>query len=250
MIVRSEKDSELQRPPWANYSRSNRTGRTRRTTGAMTRHRIEQPSFPLASAPFEGLVLPRSFYDREVLDIAPELIGAVLVHRSPEGTTAGRIIECEAYRGPDDLAAHSAGGKRTRRTEAMFGPPGRTYMFLLYGVNWAFNVVVAAEGQPHAILVRAIEPIHGLDLMSKRRNVEQHRPTLTNGPGKLTSAMGLDASHYGEDLCGPRLFIASGMGRTVGASARINVDYAGEHALLPWRYYERGNRYVSVAPKS
>ena len=216
----------------------------------MTRNHIEHPSFPPASAPFEGLALPRSFYDREVLDIAPELIGSVLVHRSAEGTTAGRIIECEAYRGPEDLAAHSSGGKRTRRTEAMFGPPGRTYMFLLYGVNWAFNVVVAAEGQPHAILVRAIEPIHGLDLMSKRRGMEQHRPTLTNGPGKLTNAMGLDASHYGEDLCGPRLFIASGAQQKVGSSARINVDYAGEHALLPWRYYERGNRYVSVAPKS
>jgi DNA-3-methyladenine glycosylase len=216
----------------------------------MTRNRIEIPSFPLASAPFVGPALPRAFYDREVLDVACELIGTVLVHRSPEGTTAGRIVECEAYRGPEDLAAHSAGGRRTRRTEAMYGPPGHTYMFLLYGVNWAFNVVVAAEGLPHAILVRAIEPVHGLDLMSKRRGVEQHRPVLTNGPGKLTSAMGLDASHYGEDLCGSRLFITAGAFRTVCTSARINVDYAGEHALRPWRYYEKGNRYVSVAPKS
>jgi DNA-3-methyladenine glycosylase len=216
----------------------------------MTRNRNERPVLPLASAPFDAPALPRSFYDREVLDIAPELVGAILVHRSSEGTTAGRIVECEAYRGPEDLAAHSAGGRRTRRTEAMFGPPGRTYMFLLYGVNWAFNVVVAAEGSPHAILVRAIEPIHGLDLMSKRRGVEVHRTILTNGPGKLTSAMGLDASHYGEDLCESRLFIAAGAPTTVGISSRINVDYAGEHAALPWRYYERGNRYVSVAPKS
>jgi DNA-3-methyladenine glycosylase len=205
---------------------------------------------PPANTPFEGLALPRTFYDREVLDIAPELIGAILVHRSAEGTTAGRIVECEAYRGPEDLAAHSVGGRRTRRTEAMFGPPGHTYMFLLYGVNWAFNVVVAAKGLPHAILVRAIEPIHGLDLMTKRRGVEQHSVILTNGPGKLTSAMGLDASHYGEDLCGSRLYITHGASRTVGVSPRINVDYAGEHALLPWRFYERGNRYVSVAPKS
>ena len=216
----------------------------------MTRPRIEYPSYPLASAPFEGAALPHSFYDREVLDIAPELIGTILVHRSSDGTTAGRIVECEAYRGPEDLAAHSAGGRRTRRTEAMYGPPGQTYMFLLYGVNWAFNIVVAAEGLPHAILVRAIEPIHGLDLMSKRRNVKQHLNVLTNGPGKLTSAMGLDASHYGENLCNSRLFIAAGASQTVGSSARINVDYAGNDALLPWRYYERGNRYVSVAPKS
>lgn len=207
-------------------------------------------TLPLAAVSFDAPALPRSFYDREVLDIAPELIGTILVHRSSEGTTAGRIVECEAYRGPEDLAAHSAGGRRTKRTEAMFGPPGRTYMFLLYGVNWAFNVVVAAEGTPHAILVRAIEPIHGLDLMSKRRGVEAHRTILTNGPGKLTGAMGLDASHYGEDLCASRLFIAPGTSSIVGTSARINVDYAGEHAALPWRYYERGNRYVSVAPKS
>lgn len=215
----------------------------------MTRTRIDATT-PLSSSPFEAPALSRSFYDREVLDIAPELIGMILVHRSAEGTTAGRVVECEAYRGPEDLAAHSAGGKRTRRTEAMFGPPGRTYMFLLYGVNWAFNVVVAAEGLPHAILIRALEPIHGLDLMSKRRGVEPHRTALTNGPGKLTSAMGLDASHYGEDLCGSRLFLAPGVSRTVGVSPRINIDYAGEHALLPWRYFERGNRYVSVAPKS
>jgi DNA-3-methyladenine glycosylase len=123
-------------------------------------------------------------------------------------------------------------------------------MFLLYGVNWAFNVVVAAKDLPHAVLVRAIEPIHGLDLMSKRRGLDEHRSTLTNGPGKLTSAMGLDATHYGEDLCGDRLFIAAGAPAAIGTSARINVDYAGEHALLPWRYYERGNRYVSVAPRS
>ncbi|MBK9266665.1 MAG: DNA-3-methyladenine glycosylase [Polyangiaceae bacterium] len=216
----------------------------------MTRIKIEGHSLPPANVSFEGKPLPRSFYDREVLDVAPALIGAILVHRSNEGTTAGRIVECEAYRGPEDLAAHSAGGRRTRRTEAMFGPPGHTYMFLLYGVNWAFNVVVGASGLPHAILVRAIEPIHGLDLMSKRRGVDPHRLMLTNGPGKLTNAMGLDATHYGEDLCSERLFIVGGASKTIGISARINVDYAGEHALLPWRFYERGNRYVSVAPKS
>jgi DNA-3-methyladenine glycosylase len=220
------------------------------TNVAMMRKRLDPSAFPSSSVPFDAAPLPRSFYAREVLDIAPELVGTILVHRSSEGTTAGRIVECEAYRGPEDLAAHSAGGRRTRRTEAMFGPPGQTYMFLLYGVNWAFNVVVAAEGQPHAILVRAIEPVHGLDLMSRRRGVEAHHRTLTNGPGKLTSAMGLDASHYGEDLCGSRLFIAAGTSKSIGVSPRINVDYAGEHALLPWRFYERGNPYVSVVPKS
>jgi DNA-3-methyladenine glycosylase len=201
--------------------------------------------------------LPRSFYAREVLVVARAFIGKIVVHRSPEGTTAGRIVEAEAYRGPEDLAAHSAGGRRTRRTEAMFGPPGRAYMFLLYGMHWAFNVVVATEGAPHAVLVRAIEPLHGLDLMSLRRGVDPSRVTLTNGPGKVSQALGLSGVHYGEDVCeGGRLFLAEGTGERagrgrgrVGASPRINVDYAGEWALRPWRFYERGNRYVSVPPR-
>lgn len=193
--------------------------------------------------------MPRAFYAREVLVVARAFIGKILVHRAPEGTTAGRIVEAEAYRGPEDLAAHSANGRRTRRTEVMFGPPGHAYMFLLYGMHWAFNVVVATEGAPHAVLVRAIEPVHGLDLMSQRRGVEEGRVTLTNGPGKVSDALGLTGAHYGEDVCGGRLFLTEGKGGRVGASPRINVDYAGEWALRPWRFYERGNRYVSVAPR-
>jgi DNA-3-methyladenine glycosylase len=194
--------------------------------------------------------LPRSFYAREVLVVARAFIGKILVHRAPEGTTAGRIVESEAYRGPEDLAAHSAGGRRTRRTEVMFGPPGHAYMFLLYGMHWAFNIVVATEGAPHAVLVRAIEPVHGLDLMSLRRGVEPERVTLTNGPGKVSGALGLTGAYYGEDVCGGRLFLAEGKGGPVGCSPRINVDYAKEWALRPWRFYERGNRYVSVPPRS
>jgi len=193
--------------------------------------------------------LPRSFYDRPVLVVARECIGKVLVHASPEGVTAGRIVEAEAYRGPEDLAAHSAGGRRTRRTEAMFGPPGHAYMFLLYGMHWAFNIVTGREGQPHAILIRAIEPLFGLALMAKRRGVEPNSVQVTNGPGKLCHALGLDGAAYGVDLCGEKLHLRDGARVKVGRSPRINVDYAGEWAELPWRFYERGNRYVSVPPR-
>jgi len=196
--------------------------------------------------------LPRSFYEGRVLDIAPAMIGAILVHRLPEGTVAGRIVECEAYRGPEDLAAHSAGGRRTRRTEVMFGPPGHAYMFLLYGMHWAFNVVVGPEGHPHAILVRAVEPLLGASLMAARRGLPPDEVRLTNGPGKLCAALGLDARAYGVDLCSTNLFLAAppaGGRPRVGRSARINIDYAGAWVDKPWRFHERGSRYVSVAPR-
>ena len=193
--------------------------------------------------------LPRSFYEGSVLDVAQAMVGTILVYRAEEGVVAGRIVECEAYRGPEDLAAHSAGGRRTKRTEIMFGAPGHAYMFLLYGMHWAFNAVVGPEGHPHAVLVRAIEPVLGADLMATRRGMAANRVQLTNGPGKVCAALGLDARAYGLDLCGTTLFLAAGERGKVGRSARINVDYAGAWAKKPWRFYERGNRYVSVPPR-
>jgi DNA-3-methyladenine glycosylase len=193
--------------------------------------------------------LPRSFYEHGVLDVARAMVGTILVHASPEGIAAGRIVEAEAYRGPEDLAAHSAGGRRTKRTEAMWGPPGHAYMFLLYGMHWAFNAVVGPPGHPHAVLVRAIEPVLGVDLMAARRGLAPGDVRLTNGPGKVCAALALDARAYGLDLCGSELFLAEGERRKVGRSPRINVDYAGEWAKRPWRFYERGNRYVSVPPR-
>lgn len=193
--------------------------------------------------------LPRSFYARPVLVVAPECIGKILVHRTADGTAAGRIVECEAYRGPEDLAAHSAGGRRTKRTEVMFGPPGHAYVFRLYGMHWAFNVVVATEGEPHAVLIRAVEPVFGQKLMSERRGVPPGKPALTNGPGKLCDALAIDGSAYGLDLCKDTLFLADGRAGKIGQSPRINIDYAGEWVNKPWRFYERGNRYVSVAPR-
>ena len=174
----------------------------------------------------------------------------MLVHRTPEGEAAGRIVEAEAYRGPLDLAAHSSRGL-TPRTAAMFGPPGYAYVYLLYGISWALNLVVADEGEPHAVLIRAIEPIRGIKLMARRRNKSADSRDLTNGPGKLTQALGITGADYGRDLCGLRLYLEESdrvPGR-IGRSARVNVDYAGDWAKRPWRFYERGNRYVSVRPR-
>lgn len=197
-----------------------------------------------------GLVLPRAFYERPVLDVARDCIGATLVHRTAEGVAAGRIVESEAYRGPEDLAAHSAGGRRTRRTEVMFGPAGRAYMFLLYGMHWAFNIVAGKEGEPHAVLVRAIEPTVGLDLMAQRRGIDPSRRELTNGPGKVCQALGLTGAMYGLDLCGGgALWLEWGESGPIGRSPRINVDYAGAWAAREWRFYERGSRFISVPPR-
>lgn len=198
----------------------------------------------------ESLKLKREFYARPVLQVARECIGKVLVHRTPEGIAAGRIVEVEAYRGPLDLAAHSSRGL-TKRTSVMYGPPGHAYVYLLYGVSWAMNIVTTADGMPHAVLIRAIEPLAGIDLMARRRRKSPDSRELTNGPGKLTNALTITGADYGRDLCGGQLYLEDcelPVGK-IGRSTRINVDYAGRWAAKLWRFYERGNRYVSVAPR-
>lgn len=194
--------------------------------------------------------LPRRFYTRPALQVAPELIGKVLVHRSPQGEAAGRIVECEAYAGPRDRAAHSYGGRRTARNEAMYLEGGHAYVFFLYGMHWAFNVVCARAGEPEAVLVRALDPLRGHGLMAMRRGLAPANRALTNGPGKVCEALGITKAQYGEDLCGPRLFLENGQPRAaVQRAPRVNVDYAGSHARWRWRFYERGNPWVSVRPR-
>lgn len=194
--------------------------------------------------------LPREFYARPVLIVARQCIGKILVHRTVMGETAGRIVETEAYRGPLDLAAHSARGL-TRRTAAMYGPPGHAYVFRLYGTCWAMNLVVASAGAPHAVLIRAVEPVRGIELMALRRRKPVGSRELTNGPGKLAQALAITGADYARDLCGDELYLTEDDGRPVkiGRSARINVDYAGAWAARQWRFYERANRYVSVKPR-
>lgn len=177
-------------------------------------------------------------------------MGKLLVHQSPDGLLVGRIVEAEAYRGPEDRAAHSYDGRRTARTSAMFGPAGHAYMFLIYGLHWNFNIVTSRAGEPHAVLIRAIEPLSGLDTMARNRGVRADRRELTNGPGKLCQALGLDRRHYGLDLCGSELFLAAGPKLPVARSRRIGIDYAGDWANKPWRFYDPKSEYTSRLPKS
>ena len=182
-----------------------------------------------------------------MLTVARDVIGKVLVHETPEGAVAGRIVEAEAYRGPADRAAHSFGGRRTERTEAMFGPPGFAYVFFVYGMHWHVNLVTTREGAPHAVLLRAAEPVLGQELMSRRRGVPPGHVNLCNGPGKLCQAFGIDRRQYGADLTRGPLFLCAGSGTRpkLARSARIGVDYAESWADKPWRFYELGSAWVS-----
>src|SRR5436853_6709874 len=164
--------------------------------------------------------LPRSFYDRDTVEVAHDLLGQHLVHVVPGVGRVGRIVEVEAYLGPHDLAAHSARGL-TRRTRVMFGPPGHAYVYLIYGMYWCMSFVTQEEGHASAVLLRALEPV---------KNVEGK----TNGPGLLTRAMGIDGRHHGHDLLSDDLFVrrARGSGESIRIAKRprIGVDYAGHWA--------------------
>lgn len=179
--------------------------------------------------------LPRSFYDRDTIDVARDLLGKHLVHRVGAVERVGRIVETEAYLGPHDLAAHSAKGL-TPRTRVMFGPPGHAYVYFVYGMHWCMNVVTQAEGKASAVLLRALEPV---------KNVEGR----TQGPALLCRAMGIDGRLNGHDLLGGTLFVTApreeGELRIV-RRPRIGVDYAGHHwARRLLRFYVRGNPFVS-----
>ena len=161
------------------------------------------------------------------------------------------IVEVEAYMGPEDDGAHSFGGRRTVRTEAMFAPGGTAYIFRIYGMHCCFNVVTAEAGQPQAVLIRALEPVVGLDRMQLRRGLEDPRQ-LCNGPGKLCQALGITKDQYGLDLCGEELYLEDYrdiLPDEIALSPRINIDYAERYKDKLWRYYLRDNPCVSPVPK-
>lgn len=178
--------------------------------------------------------LPRSFYDRDTVLVARELLGKALVHVDGGEERVGRIVEVEAYLGPHDLAAHSARG-RTPRTEIMFGPPGHAYVYMIYGMYHCLNVVTGPEGHASAVLLRALEPV-------------QNVSGKTNGPGLLCRTMGIDKRLNGHDLESDDLFIAKGPRSepiTIVERPRIGVDYAGPWAAEPLRFYVKGNPFIS-----
>jgi len=190
--------------------------------------------------------LPRAFYARSALCVARELLGCILCRRVEGSILAGRIVETEAYVGAEDQACHARHG-RTARNEVMFGPPGYAYVYFVYGVHDMLNVVCQPPGRPEAVLLRALEPVRGIEPMRERRGV-QRLTALMSGPGKLCQALSVTRRQNGADLCGPDLWIAGGTlapGERIGQSARIGVDYAGEDAVRPWRFYVEGNPHVS-----
>jgi DNA-3-methyladenine glycosylase len=195
--------------------------------------------------------LERDFYTRaDTLRVARELLGKrLVVPDGARGRVSGRIVEVEAYLGVEDAAAHSYGGRRTRRTETMYAVGGTAYVFFVYGMHHQFNVVTGPEGLPHAVLVRAVEPEEGVELMKERRPVSKERE-LTSGPGKLCRALGLDLSHDGADLTtGASVWLEETGVRfepgQIASGPRIGVAYAGEDAFRPWRFWVKDSVYVS-----
>lgn len=189
--------------------------------------------------------MPRSFYEQPTVEVAKQLLGKYLVRMSEEGPIVGKIVETEAYVGPEDRASHAWRG-RTRRTEVMFGPPGYAYVYLIYGMYHCFNVVTEREGYPAAVLVRAVEPISVL----QAGRSPNRRSLPTNGPGKVCRYFGIDRSFNGIDLCGSVIFIEDRgthiAPEEIAHARRIGVDYAGRWKDIPWRFYLRGSLYVSA----
>jgi len=195
-------------------------------------------------------ILPAEFYQRKnVLRIAKELLGKVLVTNWEGIITSGRIVESEAYNGVSDKASHAANGRRTMRNEIMYGKGGFSYVYLCYGIHHLFNVVTNIQDTPHAILIRGVEPVEGIEEMLKRTGKKKPDYTLTRGPGNLSKALGIYTRHNGIILSGEKIYIADDgkryRGTEIVATPRIGVDYAGEDATLPYRFYVKGSPYVS-----
>lgn len=193
--------------------------------------------------------LSRFFYTRPgVVTVARDLLGKLLVVPTAKGErVSGMIVESEAYRGPLDRAAHSYGGRRTKRTEPMYAIGGTAYVFFVYGMYYQFNVVTNAAETPHAVLIRAVEPVEGIELMRERRRGQPDR-NLTNGPGKLCIAMGIDRELDGADLLGDQVWLEAGQAvrrSQIISGPRIGIDYAEEWIDKPWRFWIKNNPYVS-----
>ncbi|MBV9963838.1 MAG: DNA-3-methyladenine glycosylase [Parafilimonas sp.] len=194
--------------------------------------------------------LDESFYVRkDVVKIAKELLGKIVVTFFNDQLTAARITETEAYNGIIDKASHAYNNRRTKRTEIMYGSGGAAYVYLCYGIHHLFNVVTNLKDVPHAVLVRAAEPVIGVDIMLMRTNKKKLDSTLTSGPGNVSKALGIYTHHTGIDLKSQDFFIADDgfrLSKTkIVITPRIGVDYAAEDALLPYRFSIRDNKFLS-----
>lgn len=193
--------------------------------------------------------LPFSFYlNTNVNSLARQLIGKMLFTQIDGEITAGIIVETEAYAGIEDKASHAYGGRLTDRTKTMYLKGGVSYVYLCYGIHNLFNVVTGPLNTPHAVLIRGVEPVIGTEIMLQRRGMTLLKPNLTAGPGALSKALGIDRTFNASDLTGEEIWIEDGWDvdpESIVAAPRVGVGYAADHALLPWRYYIKGNRFVS-----
>jgi DNA-3-methyladenine glycosylase len=196
--------------------------------------------------------LDREFYTRsDTLVIAKELLGKYLFTRLDNALTGGMIVETEAYLGATDRASHAFGGRYTDRTRMMYSLGGTAYVYLCYGIHDMFNIVTGEEGSPHAILIRAMEPTVGIEIMQARRKIHQRTYRLTAGPGAMAQALGINVKHSGMDLCGDEIWLEdheiSIPDADILASSRVGVAYAGDDAGLPYRFRIRNNPWTSPA---
>lgn len=194
------------------------------------------------------LALSPGFYARDTELVARDLLGCILECRTSDGVASGRIVETEAYLGEHDLACHAAAG-RTRRTEPLYGPPGTAYVYFIYGVHWCFNAVTRAEEEPSAVLIRALEPLTGIELMRTRRPAARRDTDLTNGPGKLCAALGIGPEHNTLPLDSSAVRIRAGIEVTdsqVVVTPRIGISQCAD---WPLRWFVADNPWVSKTPK-
>ncbi|MBS7527855.1 DNA-3-methyladenine glycosylase [Fusibacter paucivorans] len=200
--------------------------------------------------------IDKVFYNRDAVTVAKELLGKMIVFKDAQGLYKAKIVETEAYMGITDKAAHSYGGRRTKRVEVMYGEPGHAYVYMIYGIHFCLNVVTEARDNPQAVLIRGIEPIEGIEQMAQNRYgkkyenlTSQQKKNMVNGPGKLCRALGIDRRQNGMDLCGDTLYIVDSDISdpfSIASAKRIGIDYAEEARDYLWRFYIDGNANVSV----
>ncbi|NII82918.1 MULTISPECIES: DNA-3-methyladenine glycosylase [unclassified Pedobacter] len=193
------------------------------------------------------------YLNEDVVSLAKDLLGKVLYTKIDNEISAGIIVETEAYFGIKDKASHAYGGRRTSRTETMYGSGGIAYVYLCYGMHNLFNIVSSKENDPHAVLIRGIEPLIGIDIIEQRRNMLHTKGAISAGPGSAAKALGIDRTFNAKNLTGDEIWIEDHAIRyqneDVVATPRVGIAYAKEHALLPWRFFVKGNKYVSKPNK-
>ena len=191
------------------------------------------------------MIIPRDFYERDTLEVASGLLGQILVRETPDGTVRGMIVETEAYLGEKDDAAHSYKGK-SERVRVQYGPAGMAYIYMIYGLYYCLNITSGPAGAPEVVLIRALEPVEGFELMENRRRTNKLL-NLCSGPGKLCMAFDIGKSIYGTDLCekGPLYVEYGGTPADISTSKRIGIDYAFSSHDMPWRFTVTDSKYLS-----